>query len=182
MSAIFLIGYMGTGKTTLGKALSERLQAPFIDLDDYIEAKAGMSVSQIFASRGEAGFRALERQALSQVCLLAAECPPQSPAIVACGGGTPCQPGNLEAMNAAGVTVHLTAPVWRLVERLSVDRGKRPILASLSLSQLPGFITEQLALRMPHYSGASATFNSTNLEDEQQIQASVDLFIKQFHL
>lgn len=173
MKPIFLIGYMGSGKSTLGRALTSRTGVRFIDLDDYIEEREQASVSEIFAGRGEAGFRAAERAALEEVASL-------TDVIVACGGGTPCQPGAMELMNSAGSTVFLSASLPRLFVRLKEGRAKRPLIAKLSDSELEHFVADSLARRMPFYSAASAAFCSDRLESEEEIASTCTLFVNRF--
>lgn len=173
MKPIFLIGYMGCGKTTLGNALAPLTGLRFVDLDDYIESREGMKISEIFASRGEAAFRDMERQALAEVAAM-------EDVIVGCGGGTPCRPGAMELMNARGTTVYLDASFPRLLERLKEGRAKRPLIASLDDEELARFITSSLETRMPYYSLASESFPSDRLEDEEQIAESCNAFITRF--
>jgi shikimate kinase len=101
MKPVFLIGYMGCGKTTLGEVLARQMGVPFIDLDEYIEHQQGMTIVEIFASDGEARFRELETAALRDVAAAGG-------AIVACGGGTPCHGDNMALMNQTGITVNDT--------------------------------------------------------------------------
>lgn len=166
---------MGCGKSTLGRSLAKRCDIEFIDLDDYIETKAGKKIRDIFADEGEAAFRELERSTLIEVAA-------RENVLVACGGGTPCFGDNMELMNSRGTTVLLQASHERLLERLKRGRHKRPLIASLTDEELDGFITKQLALRMPHYSKASTTFDSSRLEDEDQIEEKCEAFIKLFGL
>jgi len=175
---IFLIGYMGCGKTTLGQAVARRTGVPFTDLDEYVEAKAGMSISEIFALRGEAAFRQMEREALEEL----ASPPGTGAAIVACGGGTPCFGDNMELMNRLGTTVHLTASHARLLERLAVARAHRPLIASLSDDELGRFIAEKYAERLPWYSQAAVEFDADRLDDAGQVEETSRKFIKQFEL
>lgn len=175
MRPIYLIGYMGCGKSTLGKALAARCDIRFVDMDDYIESRAGKSIREIFASEGEAAFREMERNTLNEL----AEMPN---AVIACGGGTPCFGDNMEVMNRNGVTVHLRTSHGRLLERLKRGRAKRPLIANLNDDELDKFISEQLEKRMPHYSKAAFTFDSTLLEDENQIEKKCEAFIAQFDL
>ncbi len=175
MKTIFLIGYMGCGKSTLGRALAARCDIEFIDLDDYIEAKAGKKIRDIFADEGEAAFRKMERDTLEEVSA-------KANTIVACGGGTPCFGDNMELMNARGLTVHLMASHGRLLERLKRGRAKRPLIASLDDDSLDRFIHEQLNLRMPHYSKAACTFDSSTLENENEIEQKCSAFIREFNL
>ncbi|MCM1077086.1 MAG: shikimate kinase [Bacteroides sp.] len=175
MDTIFLIGYMGSGKSTLGKALAQRCEVEFVDLDDYIEARAGKKIREIFAEDGEAAFRDLERRMLLEVS-------GKRNAIVACGGGTPCFGDNMGLMNARGVTVLLQTSHDRLFERLKRGRWKRPLIANLSDEELDGFISGQLAKRMPFYSKSAEVFDSTLLEDENQVEDKCEAFITRFNL
>ncbi|MDE6395229.1 MAG: shikimate kinase [Duncaniella sp.] len=171
MKTTFLIGYMGSGKTTLGRAVSARTGVRFIDLDDYIEQSEGCTIREIFATRGEAAFRDIERRALAEVCDMA-------DTLVACGGGTPCFGDNMEVMNSRGLTVYLDAPHHSLLSRLKEGRAKRPLIASLSDDELGEFISTQLARRLPYYTRATLSFDSSRLEDPQQVAESVDRFLK----
>ncbi|MCM1163074.1 MAG: AAA family ATPase [Muribaculaceae bacterium] len=172
---IFLIGYMGCGKTTLGEALARRTGVRFVDLDDYIEVRAGMSIREIFATKGEPEFRRMEREALAELST-----PVAHTTIVACGGGTPCTPGNMELMNSVGLTVFLQTSVERLVSRLAVARDHRPLIAQLTDQELRLFVEHQLEARMPFYAKAAEVFDSTLLEDEAQVDQTSSSFIRQF--
>lgn len=176
MSVIFLIGFMGCGKSTLGRALERRAGVVFTDLDDEIERRAGMTVSEIFATRGEEEFRALERDTLRSLSLTDRAVP----TVIACGGGTPCQPGNMELMDSLGTTVLLEAERERLVRRLIEGKAKRPLIAGLADADIPGFIDRKLAERAPYYNRAKSRFNSTLLENEREITATVNRFIQRF--
>ncbi len=170
MTPIFLIGYMGCGKTTLGRALAKATGRPFYDLDFYIEQRFHSSVSQLFEQRGEEGFRQLEKVMLREVGEF-------DNAIVSCGGGTPCFFDNMDYMLARGRVIWLHATPERLCERLAVSRNKRPLLSSLSDSELFDFIKLGLETRRPYYERASAVFDSTQLEDRRQISDSVKRFL-----
>ncbi len=117
---VFLIGFMGSGKTAVGGELAALLDIPFVDLDDVIEAAAGKSIPEIFAESGEEHFRRLERSALAEVAASPA-------AVVATGGGAPCHDGGLELMRERGMVIALTAPLDELLERAG-DPGSRPLL------------------------------------------------------
>lgn len=175
MTRIFLIGYMGAGKTTLGRALAKELDIQFIDLDSYIEKRLCKSVSQIFAENGEEGFRDIERRMLHEVGDF-------ENVVISTGGGTPCFFDNIEYMNRQGATVFLDVPVERLFIRLKIARKKRPLIMEKNDDELRDFITEQLAKRMPYYSKAGQKFIADQLEDVKQIQASVKNFIQQIEL
>lgn len=175
MKPIFLIGYMGCGKTTLGRALSNASGLDFIDLDRYIENRFHSTVSALFAERGEEGFRLIERAMLDEVSRF-------SDVIIACGGGTPCFFNNMEMMNNRGTTIWLNTPIERLFERLQRNRSKRPIIANKSDDELLDFITDALRSREPHYSKASARFCATLLEDKSQITLTARDFCERFNL
>ena len=175
MTRIFLIGYMGAGKTTLGRALAKELNIQFIDLDSYIEERLCKSVSQIFAEKGEAGFRDIERRMLHEAGEF-------ENVIISTGGGTPCFFDNIEYMNGQGTTVFLDVPIDRLFIRLSIARKKRPLIMNKSDEELRNFITEQLEKRLPHYSKAKQRFVADRLEDIKQIEASVKTFLEQIEL
>lgn len=175
MKPLFLIGYMGCGKSTLGRALSRATGMEFIDLDHYIENRFHSTVSEIFASRGEEGFREVERAMLHEVSEF-------SNVIVACGGGTPCFFNNMDHMNSRGTTVWLNTPLDRLYERLQRNRSKRPILAGKTDAELMDFIVGALAAREPYYSQAQHRFTATLLEDKSQIATTAAEFANRFNL
>ena len=127
--ALFLIGFMASGKTTFGKALSKKKNLRFIDLDEYIEQSEGMSISDIFREYGEEGFRKIERKALLAVADMQST-------VIACGGGTPCFFDNMEVMNDAGTTLFLKASIPVLVERLHMENAKRPLVAGKSREEI----------------------------------------------
>ena len=162
MKPIFLIGYMGCGKSTMGRAVSALTGVPFIDLDNYIEQRFHLTVKEIFAQRGEDGFRDVERRMLQEVADF-------EDVIVACGGGTPCFFDNMEYMNTHGTTVFLNTPIDRLHSRLMRGRHKRPLIADKDDEELMTFIKEALAKRMEHYSKAQITFSSERLENKSEI-------------
>ena len=178
MPPIFLIGYMASGKTTLGRALAERHGARFADLDELIEQRAGMSVKEIFAAEGESGFRRRERAMLEELAAKGRDGGGHT--VIACGGGTPCQPGNMELMNAAGVTVWLEASGERLRNRLLEGRATRPLIASLSDDELIEFAARQLEARRPHYSAAAHRFDSSLLETPDEVAATALEFFNRF--
>lgn len=175
MIRILLTGYMGAGKTTLGRALADRLGVTFIDLDNYIEERYRKSISQIFAEKGEDGFRDIERRMLHEVAEF-------EDVIISTGGGTPCFFDNMDYMNQMGLTVYLQASLERLYIRLSIARKQRPLIKDKSDEELREFIAQQLAKREPYYSRAAHTFMADKLEDKAQIESSVDAFCQQFSI
>ncbi|MBQ4366720.1 MAG: shikimate kinase [Muribaculaceae bacterium] len=167
MKTIFLIGYMGCGKTTLGRALANELGVPFIDLDDYIEEQCECRIADIFAQQGEKTFRELERQALRQMVSTEG-------GIVACGGGTPCHSDNMEWMNSNGITIWLTTSPERITSRLILpeQKAKRPLIADLSNDEILNQVEQALMAREPYYNQAHLQFDSTWLESAGQIKAT----------
>lgn len=172
MTRIFLIGYMGAGKTTLGKAFARELGLAFIDLDWYIEERFHKTVQQLFAERGEEGFRELERRMLHEVADF-------EDVVVSAGGGTPCFFDNMDYMNQTGDTVFLQADPKVLFRRLKAAKHQRPLLANKDDGELMDFICEALQRRNPFYSKAKYLFCADELEDKRQIQVSVDCLRKQ---
>ena len=175
MTRIILIGFMGSGKTTLGRALAQALGLTFIDLDNYIELRHCKSINQIFAERGEEGFRNIERSLLHEVCEF-------EDVIISSGGGTPCFFDNIDYMNAQGTTIYLQVPNDRLLTRLKIARSRRPLLKDKNDEEIEQFIVEQMQRREPFYTKADYAFTADRLEDREQIAESVERFRKQFNL
>lgn len=167
MTRIFLIGYMGAGKTTLGKAFAHALGLTFVDLDWYIEERFHKSIRQLFAERGEEGFRELEKRMLH-------EAGDFEDVVISVGGGTPCFFDNMEYMNEAGETVFLDVNLQVLFRRLKVAKQQRPLLDGKTDEELMQFIREALDKRLPFYTKAKHIFNGERLEDRHQIQQSVE--------
>ena len=159
MRPVFLIGYMGCGKTTLGEELARQMQLRYIDLDDFIEAKCGMSIVKIFDEMGENRFRELETAALREVATMTG-------VIIGCGGGTPCHGDNMSLMNQAGMTVWLTTSPERITARLVLpdQKAKRPKIARLPDNAILALVEQELAQRNPYYSQAQLQFDSTDIE------------------
>ena len=159
MRPVFLIGYMGCGKTTLGEELARQMQLRYIDLDDFIEAKCGMSIVEIFDEMGENRFRELETSALREVATMTG-------VIIGCGGGTPCHGDNMSLMNQAGMTVWLTTSPERITARLVLpdQKAKRPKIARLPDNAILALVEQELARRNHYYSQAQLQFDSTDIE------------------
>ncbi len=168
MIRIILIGYMGAGKTTVGKALAAELGVTFYDLDWYITMRYRKSVSEIFAERGEEGFRDLEQRMLHEVAEF-------ENVVVSCGGGTPCFFDNMDYMNSLADTVYLKAKPEVLAQHLRMGKGKRPLLEGKSPEELEDYIREMLVSREPFYNQAKHTIDVSLLDTESKIQDSVTL-------
>lgn len=166
MVRIIIVGYMGSGKTTVGKALSKELGIPFYDLDWYIESRMRKTVPQIFAERGEEGFRKIEHNMLHEVAEF-------ENVIISCGGGTPCFFDNMDYMNGQGETVYLQASPEVLYDHLKMGKTERPLLKNKTPEEMRRFIAEQLERRDPFYSKAKHTLNVDLLENYEKIKISV---------
>ena len=159
MTPIFLIGYMGCGKTTLGEELARQMGLRYIDLDDFIEDRQGMTITDIFQEMGEGHFRELEVNALRDVAAM-------TDVIVGCGGGTPCHGDNMALMNRSGVTVWLTTSPERITARLLLpdQKAKRPKVANLPDEAVLSLVEKELEARTPYYAQAQLQFDSTDIE------------------
>ena len=166
MVRIIIVGYMGSGKTTVGKALSKDLGIPFYDLDWYIESRMRKTVAQIFAEHGEEGFRKIEHNMLHEVAEF-------ENVIISCGGGTPCFFDNMDYMNGQGETVYLQASPNVLYNHLKMGKTERPLLKNKTPEEMQEFIAEQLEKRKPYYSKAKHTLNVDLLENYEKIKISV---------
>ncbi|NTW33750.1 MAG: shikimate kinase [Bacteroidetes bacterium] len=122
---IFLIGFMGSGKSSLGKDLSNKLGFAFIDLDDAIEKKSGKTISNIFNEEGEKYFRNIEHECLKDVILT-------DNVVVATGGGTPCFCNNMELINLYGISLYIKLNTGILTSRLYLNKSNRPLINSFS--------------------------------------------------
>ena len=153
MNRIFLIGYMGSGKTTVGQLLATKLGYSFIDIDRYIEEKLFKSIHQIFVDLGEQKFRLLEQQSLHEIADF-------DQVIISTGGGTPCFFDNMKFINDNGISIYLKLSPEALAERLEESHNnKRPLLKGKKGEELRMFIREGLTIREPFYS--QATFSVT---------------------
>ena len=167
MKRIIIVGYMGAGKTTVGKALAKELGIQFYDLDWYIEGRMRKTVAQLFAERGEDGFRQIERRLLHE----AAEF---EDVVLSCGGGTPCFFDNMEYMNAQGDTVYLKAAPDVLCAHLKMGKTRRPLLEGKDGEELLGFVAEQLASREDYYMKAKHVLDVSLLDNYEKIKVSVE--------
>jgi shikimate kinase len=144
---IFLIGFMGSGKTHWGKIWAAKSGLQFFDLDEVIEQEEKKSVAEIFSQKGEAYFRQREMEML-QTFGTKENC------IIACGGGTPCFNNNMQWMNANGTTVYLLATAKEIFKRVITEQQKRPLIKDFSPQELLVFIENKLQEREIYYSQA----------------------------
>ncbi len=160
MNNIYLLGYMGSGKSTIGKKLARKLNLAFIDLDKYIEAKQSASISELFEQKGELDFRNIERQSLIEVSKLENK-------VISLGGGTPCFFDNMKIINNASLSIYLKMSTGMLVSRLINAKIQRPLIRNKNREDLYHFIENQLEYREPFYSQARIMYNASdvNIDD-----------------
>ena len=157
MQRIFLIGFMGAGKTTIGKELASQMKLSFVDLDLFIENRYRKTIPQIFAEKGEEAFRDMEQKALHEVAEF-------EDVVIATGGGTPCFHQNMLFMNEKGTTVYLNVSIDKLIKRITLHQNTRPVLKGRSTGELKLFVEETIAKRSPFYEQAGIIFN-TDMSD-----------------
>lgn len=168
MGLIFLVGYMGCGKSTLGRRLARRLGVPFIDTDARVEEREGATVSDLFRYEGEQRFRKIEREVLD------AAIAGNDSAVISTGGGLPVWGDNMARMNAAGCTVYLRRSAENIAGRLSpYGRRKRPRLQGLNDEELVAFMTRDMASREPFYSRAKLILACDSLPDDELVERIV---------
>ena len=152
---IFLTGYMGSGKSTIGRKVAALLGMNFIDLDKYIEERNFKSVPDIFAQEGEEAFREKERQALREVAQF-------EDIVVGTGGGAPCFFDNMQRMNDAGITIYLAPDNETLAFRLLKSKTERPLIAGKNKEELIQFIKTALEKRSPFYEQSKIVIRERN--------------------
>lgn len=165
---VFLIGYMGCGKSTVGKKLASKLKYNFIDVDSTIEDLTNKPVSQIFEDEGEHAFRQLEHSIIVSLCS-------RTNTVIATGGGAPCFHNNMELMNAHGITVYLKMHPKSLAERIISSKTERPLIKYVSNDELPAFITQHLNDREAFYKRARLTIQGESLKIDELVQRIKDI-------
>lgn len=167
---LFLVGYMGCGKSSLGRKIAKRANMHFVDMDSVIEEREGASVSDIFHYEGENYFRGKERELIEEIALAADD------VVVSTGGGVPTWQDNIARMNDIGVVVYLRRTAERIASRLSPHgRQKRPKLRGLNDEELVLFMRENMAEREPFYSQARYCIDCDSLSDEELIDRIVSI-------
>lgn len=163
---VFLIGFMGSGKTTWGRKLALKTERAFIDLDEEIVNEAGMPIPEYFTQHGQTAFRELESRVLKNL-------PLEKPTVIATGGGTPCYFDNMTWMNKTGKTIYLCMPPKALWSRLmQTDIAARPALGGLTGKPLLDDITAKLADRTPHYQQATHIVDQLSMRLDDLISLS----------
>ena len=161
---IFLIGFMGSGKTHWGSLLSEKLGIRFFDLDEQVTEHAGKSISEIFATEGEEQFRLQEKEVLHIIT------ESHDSFVMACGGGSPCYFNNIDYMNQAGTTVWINTASNILFQRLMAEKEKRPLIRDLSNDQLKAFIHKKFADRKIYYEQADVKVDEELVQLDKLIE------------
>jgi shikimate kinase len=163
-SRIYLLGFMGSGKSALGRKLARYVGYGFVDLDDLIVANAGMDIPAIFDASGEAHFRTLEAETLRETVSLQRH-------IIALGGGTPCFGENMDWVNTNGHSVYLRLPVEVLFGRLRKKKAGRPLIASMEDDELRAFIEGKVSERSVYYTMARQILDVLGMNARQVAEA-----------
>ena len=151
---IFLVGFMGSGKSTIGKVMAKQLGVNFLDTDKYIEEKEGKSIPEIFDEIGEKGFRKLENQILNELKNL------EKNYVIATGGGMPCHQTRLNKMLELGTLIYIEIDVKSVIQRVTQGKNIRPILAGLTPPEMEEKIQDLMKKRLPYYEQAHHTISS----------------------
>ncbi len=167
---IYLIGYMGSGKSTVSKRLARIFHLDCYDLDDLFEQRFKVSISQFFEKYDESLFRRLESQLLKETALL-------ENAVIATGGGTPCFYDNMDWMNHLGITVFLEMSLSGIISRVKNSKKKRPILMNKSDDEMAHFVHEHLRHRNIYYSQAQIITPAESI-DYQALAGKIELFLQ----
>ena len=169
MRTIVLVGFPGSGKSTVGKRLSARLSLPFYDTDFYFSQKYHISVSDFFSKYGEDFFRVCENAVLKELLLL-------PPCVISVGGGTPCFFNAMDLMNEHAVTVYLKLSPKSLYDRLSHSKKERPLLVGKSHEALLKYIEDTLVQREVFYQKASVCIKGENMDVDTLVETLQHLF------
>jgi shikimate kinase len=174
MKNLFLIGYMGAGKTLTGKALAKRLGWQFMDTDRFIENRYHKTINELFAEKGESFFREIERKTLLEVAQF-------ENTVIATGGGAPCFFNNMEIMNNAGTTIYLKVSVNELAERLNSCKQDRPLVKDKSLEDLRSYIAGALDQRENWYSRAAIVYPAENITTKEDLEVMTENLVKRIN-
>jgi len=169
---IFLVGFMGVGKTTLGKKIANRMNLKFIDLDSELEQQEKKSIEQIFEENGENYFREMETKWLTHFN--------RQDTLVATGGGTACFKNNLQVMQQKGITIYLKSSPENLANRLFEAKTSRPLIKKFKDDKtgLLQFVTSKLNERLPYYEKCDLTFEVINTDAKKLEELVLALNIK----
>lgn len=162
---------MAAGKSTIAALLAKNLGYKHLDLDDYIQNKTGLKITEIFKTKGEVYFRKLESDILLEILAQ------KTPFVLAVGGGTPNFGNNMSLMNQKSLTVYLKVPQRELVNRLIAEKKQRPLVADLADDAIPEFVAKHLFERSQFYNQATMILDS-NSKDVSDIVNEIELFAK----
>jgi shikimate kinase len=165
---IFLIGFMGVGKSSIGKKLANKLHVPFLDTDELLEQKFELTVAEYFVKYGEKAFRNAEKELIEQYDF--------ENTVVATGGGLPCFNENMVALNQTGTTIFLSRPVKELQQRLVHAKKQRPLIKELNNDELLLFIQEKLTERLPFYEKAQITLDRNSQTVDEILKRMQEYF------
>ena len=163
-SRIYLIGFMGSGKTTHGKQIARMMGYDFLDMDQWITEKAGKSIPDIFRDHGESWFRKLETEAIREMDKL-------QKVVISTGGGLPCHGNNMEQLKASGLTIYLQLTPEALLSRLKVSKTERPLLEGKSEAEMFATIKQLLEEREPFYQDAHMIIDGLENVNERIVNA-----------
>ena len=152
---IYLLGYMGSGKSTVGEKLARALDIPWIDMDTEIESKYKISIAGFFSKYGETAFREVEHKILADIALM-------SEAVISTGGGAPCFHNNMELMNASGITIYLEISPETILARIGPHAHKRPLFQQMNGDDILQKIETHLGTREKYYRQAQMTIDGTD--------------------
>lgn len=158
---VFMVGYMGVGKSTSGTRLAKLMGLPFFDTDAVLRDRHGCSITRLFEEQGEPAFRIMERDVLEELVR------DHRQILVSTGGGTPCYADNMNFMRTQGTVVYLQMPADELAVRLEGRADQRPLIAGVSAAALPAFVAQHLAEREPYYSQAHITVDARHFDRDR---------------
>jgi len=161
---------MGSGKTTIGKILSEKLNLNFVDVDWFIEQRFHKTIGGLFQEYGEARFREIEKNILHEISEF-------EDVVIATGGGTPCFSDNMDFMKKKGTVIYLNVSPHRLFERLKKAKQQRPLLKDKTDEELIDYISRMLEIRRPVYNRADVIHQFEHLDPEPDKPEMTELLI-----
>ena len=169
MKPIILIGFMGVGKTSLGKKLAKKMGYDFLDTDKWIEQKIGLTIPEIFEQNGEAYFRKLERNCVEEIKVI-------QNTVISVGGGLPCFGNTMDSLKSFGITIYLKLEAKEIARRLAESKIERPLLHGHSGDDIERYIEEKLKDREPFYSQAQYTLRPDRffLENSEKLLIEID--------
>ncbi len=161
---VFLIGFMASGKSSVGKKLAKKVDLPFVDLDDYIEEKYNATIRLLIYEKGMDVFREIEKNSLDELIHK------YENVLISTGGGTPCYFDNMSLMNSKGKTIYLEVDIPTLVDRLMHSKKDRPLIWGKTREDLTVYAKDLLSKRQPDYEKAQLTVKGKNVKIESLVE------------